>query len=73
MGTDILGPDYRVTIALLSCVVRDGIENVSVDVVAGEMWRSRAGLYAQFGGWRGMVRHAHSQTVGLFDGMSTSG
>ncbi len=53
--------DYGVTAAVVDCITRDGIHNLSIDVIARELRRSRSALYQQFRNWRGLLKSVHSE------------
>lgn len=40
--------DYGVTTAVIDCIAREGIHQVSVDVIARELNRSRSVLFQRF-------------------------
>jgi len=51
--------DYGLTAAVIDCITRDGAHNLSVELVAKELRRSRSALYQQFGSLRRLLKGVH--------------
>jgi AcrR family transcriptional regulator len=67
MYDDFLGDDTRATMALLECITREGVHQVNIDGVARQLGRSRTTMYRQYGNWRGLLKHAHTQVLQILD------
>ena len=65
---ELLGTEDPVDHAVFACIASHGIQNVTMDIVARAVGRSRTSFYRQFTSWQELVARTHRRTVGLIDG-----
>jgi len=67
MAYQYLTADYGVTTAVIDCITRDGVHNVSVDTIARELKRSRSVLFQRFRSLRGLLAAVHEDMLVRFN------